>query len=149
MKWFIGIVLALIVLVVGYLVYQTYVVNPRAVAELRDHSNGELARRAALITLPDGRTLPVNYLREADTVFVGADGAWWRQLRGGAVVTLLLRGETLSGRANPIENDQRYTTEVFARLRPNAPAWLPDWLNGVLVVINLDTATRTSEVHGQ
>jgi hypothetical protein len=149
MKWFIGIVLALAVLVVGYFVYQTYLVNPRAVAELRDHPDGARARLAALITLPDGRTIPVNYLREADTVFVGADGAWWRQLRGGAVVTLLIRGETLGGQANPIENDQQYTTEVFARLRPNAPAWLPDWLNGVLVVINLDSATRTSEVHGQ
>jgi hypothetical protein len=149
MKWIIGIVLALTVLVVGYFVYQTYVVNPRAVAELRDHPDGDRARLAALITLPDGRTIPVNYLREADTVYVGADGAWWRQLRGGAVVALLIRGETLSGQANPIENDQQYTTEVFARLRPNAPAWLPDWLNGVLVVINLDSATRTSEVHGQ
>jgi len=149
MKWFLGIVLALAVLVVGYLVYQVYVVNPRAVAELQDHPEGERARLAALIGLPDGRTIPVNYLREADTVYVGADGAWWRQLRGGAVVTLLIRGETFSGQANPIENDQQYTTEVFARLRPNAPAWLPDWLNGVLVVINLDSATRTSEVHGQ
>jgi hypothetical protein len=149
MKWFIGIVLALAVLVVGYFVYQTYLVNPRAVAELRDYPDGERARLAALITLPDGRTIPINYLREADTVYVGADGAWWRQLRGGGVVTLLIRGETLSGQANPIENDQQYTTEVFARLRPNAPAWLPDWLNGVLVVINLDSATRTSEVHGQ
>ena len=149
MKWFLGIVLALAVLFVGYFVYQTYVVNPRAVAELRDHPDGDRARLAGLITLPDGRTIPVNYLREADTVYVGADGAWWRQLRGGAMVTLLIRGETLSGQANPIENDQQYTTEVFARLRPNAPAWLPDWLNGVLVVINLDSATRTSEVHGQ
>ncbi len=140
MKWFIGIVLALSVLVVGYLVRQTYVVNPRAVVELRDHPTGELARQAALITLPDGRTLPVNYLHEADTVYLGADGGWWRQLRGGTAVTLLIRGETLTGRANPIENDQPYTDEVFARLRPNAPAWLPHWLNGVLVVISLDTA---------
>lgn len=140
MRWFIGIVLALVLLGIGYVVYATRIANPRVVAELRDHSEGERAQRAMLLTLPDGQTFPVNYLREADTVYLGADGRWWRQLRGGAIVTLLIRGEMLSGQAKPIENDQEYTNEVFARLRPNAPAWLPDWLNGVLVVVSLDTA---------
>ena len=140
MRWFIGIVLALVLLGIGYVVYATRVANPRVVAELRDHPEGARAQRAMLLTLPDGQTFPVNYLREADTVYLGADGRWWRQLRGGAIVTLLIRGEMLSGQAKPIENDQEYTNEVFARLRPNAPAWLPDWLNGVLVVVSLDTA---------
>lgn len=140
MRWFIGIVLALVLLGIGYVVYATRIANPHVVAELRDHPEGERAQRAMLLTLPDGQTFPVNYLREADTVYLGADGRWWRQLRGGAIVTLLIRGEMLSGQAKPIENDQEYTNEVFARLRPNAPAWLPDWLNGVLVVVSLDTA---------
>jgi hypothetical protein len=149
MRWFISIVLFLVVLGVGYVVYATRIANPGVVAELRDNPDGPRAQRAMLITLPDGQTFPVNYLREADTVYLGADGRWWRQLRDGALVTLLIRGETFSGQAEPIENDQEYTTEIFARLRPDAPAWLPDWLNGVLVVISLDTISQTSEVHGQ
>jgi hypothetical protein len=141
MKWLIGLVLALVLLGAGYAFYMARIGNPRAITELRDLPDGARAQRVTLITLPDGRTLPVNYLREADTVYLGADGRWWRQLRGGAAVTLLIRGETYTGQAKPIEHDQGYTNEVFARLRPNAPAWLPDWLNGVLVVISLDTPT--------
>ena len=40
------------------------------------------ARKVMLITLPSGRTLPVNYLRDGDTVYAGADGRWWRDVFG-------------------------------------------------------------------
>ena len=36
-------------------------------------------------------------------------------------------------------DDRANIDDVFARLRPKAPDWLPDWLNGMLVVITLDT----------
>ena len=63
-----------------------------------------------LMTFPNGQTIPVNYLREGDKIFVGADGAWWREFRdGGASVTLLI------------------------------PSWLPYLLNGKLAVITLDS----------
>jgi hypothetical protein len=92
-----------------------------------------------LLTLPDGRTLPVNYLREGDKVFAGADGRWWRAFREGDVpVTVLVKGETLSGRASAVLDDPEYTEDVFSRLRPTVPKWLPDALNGVLVVVTLD-----------
>ena len=81
----------------------------------------------------------MNYLRENDKVFIGADGPWWREFDSGAVpVTMLIQGQTLTGTAATARDDQAYVDEIFARLRPTAPAWLPDWLNGVLVVINLE-----------
>ena len=72
--------------------------NPRVVAELRDDPQGERAGIVMLLGLPDGRELPVNYLREGNQVFAGADGRWWRPLRdGNAPVRLLIRGETFDG----------------------------------------------------
>ncbi|NJN52833.1 MAG: hypothetical protein HC809_14815 [Gammaproteobacteria bacterium] len=52
-------------------------------------------------------------------------------------MSLLIRGETLEGRAKTILDDPAHTHDVFTRLRPNVPKWLPDWLNGKLVVVTL------------
>ena len=91
-----------------------------------------------LIILPSGRTLPVNYLREGDTVYAAADGRWWRELRGeGAPVELLLRGEKRAGLGRVIEDDPDHRSAVFDRLRPSAPK-----LFGTLVQIEL--APRTA-----
>jgi len=138
-KW-IGIgVGALIVLVGVYVFYVLTIANPRVAAELRNAPAGERAGKVMLLTLPSGKTLPVNYLREGDVVYAGADGPWWREIRGdGASVTLLVMGETLQGRATAVEDDPTRTHDVFSRLRPSAPSWLPDWANGVLVQIELE-----------
>ena len=53
-------------------------------------------------------------------------------------MTLLIRGETLHGHATAIQSDPARTRDVFARLRPDVPAWLPGWLDAVLVAIELD-----------
>jgi hypothetical protein len=89
-----------------------------------------------LITLPSGRRIPVNYFREADMVYAGADGGWWKELVGDGVrVTLLVRGETLRGTARSILDDTDYTARVFKKLRPNAIEGF-----GTLVEIRLDPA---------
>ena len=134
-----GIVAALVFLVAAYLLYARLVVNPRVVEELRSNPQGERAARAMLVTLPDGRRLPVNYLEEGGKVFIGVDGRWWREFRdGGAPVTLEIRGRILQGQATVVLDDQAYVDDVFSRLRPTAPGWLPDWLNGKLVVVTPD-----------
>lgn len=132
--------LAVLVLVpVAYITYMLTVGNAGVIEDLRENPQGERAQRAMLLTLADGTIYPVNYLREGDVVFMGVDGRWWRGFRGeGAPVTLLIQGETLTGRAQVVLDDPAYTADVFSRLRPTAPAWLPDWLNGKLVVIRLD-----------
>jgi hypothetical protein len=127
----------LIILAAGYLAYAALIANPRVERELREQPNGERARKVMLITLPSGRTIPVNYLREGEVVYAGADGRWWHELRGeGARVELLVRGETLVGRARAIEDDPDHRADVFSRLRPKAPKF-----TGTLVQIDLVPGT--------
>ena len=142
-----GVILALLIVFAGYYLYARLVGNPKVIEALRTNPGGERAARAMLITLPDGRDLPVNYLREADTVYLGVDGLWWRLFRETPQpVTLLIRGETLSGQAVAILDDPEYTEAVFARLRPTAPTWLPGRLGGVLVEVTLNEHVINGEI---
>ena len=125
-------------LVAGYVAYVTMIGNPRVVTDLKEHPMGERAERAMLLTFPDGKTIPVNYLREDNRVYAGADGTWWRAFDGeGAAVTLLIQGEALTGHATVELQDQEFIDDVFSRLRPTVPDWLPDWANGKLVIVDL------------
>ena len=127
----------LIVLAASYLAYAALIANPRVERELREEPNGERARKVMLMTLPSGRTIPVNYLREGEVVYAGADGRWWHELRGaGARVELLVRGEALTGVARAIEDDPDHRADVFSRLRPTAPKF-----TGTLVQIDLAPGT--------
>jgi hypothetical protein len=118
----VGVVLSLLVLaMVGIWFYYDSVANPRVVRELMAEPDGERAQRVMLLTLPSGRRLPVNYLREGDRVYAAADGTWWKELVGdGVPVTVLVRGESLRGIARAVRDDPEYTADVFSRLRPNA-----------------------------
>jgi hypothetical protein len=108
--------------------------NPRIAQELRDDPTGERAQKVMLLSLPSGRAIPVNYLREGDRIYAGADGGWWRELAGEVVlVTALVKGESLEGRGRAILDDPAYTKDVFSRLRPTA---VPGF--GTLVEIRLD-----------
>jgi len=132
------VLVTLTLLIVGYGVYVTSIGNSGVVAELKQNPMGERAERAMLLTFPDGKTIPVNYLREDNRVYAGADGAWWRAFDGeGAAVTLLIQGEALTGHATVELRDQEFIDDVFSRLRPTVPEWLPDWANGKLVIVDL------------
>jgi hypothetical protein len=110
--------------------------------ELRQQPNGARAERVMVLTLPDGTEVPVNYLREDGRVFAGSDGRWWQAFQGdGAPVTLLIKGETLTGYATVELDDQATINDIFSRLRP-AASWVPEALDAKLVVIILDQATR-------
>lgn len=112
------------------------VLNSGIVRELREHPDGERARKVMLLTLPSGKRIPVNYLREGQTVYAGADFPWWRELRAeGAAVTVWIRGETLRGRGRAVEDDPARRATVFAKLRPTAPSW-----TGTMVVVELDAS---------
>ena len=141
LSWLLLVLGVLAIVIVGYGYYQTQVANPNVAEELVRDPQGPRAQKVMMLTFPDGKSIPVNYLREGDQVFVGADGPWWRSFRGeGAPVTLMIKGETLTGQAVAVLDDPAYTKDVFSRLRPTVPKWLPDWLNGKLVVITLDEA---------
>ena len=138
MKWILIVLGVLVVLFVAYGLYINLVGNPRVMESLKSDPQSDQAARAMIITFPDGRELPVNYLWEGNTVFAGSDGRWWRAFQEGDVpVTLLIRGQTLTGRASVELNDQAYIDDIFSRLRP-AASWVPQALDAKLVVITLD-----------
>ena len=123
-----------IALVLGYWLYAEQFANPRVVRELIERPDGERAGRVMLVTLPSGRRLPVNYFREDPFVYAAADGTWWKELVGvGFPVTLLVRGEALTGRARAVLDDPEYVQRVFEKLRPNAIEGF-----GTLIEIRLD-----------
>lgn len=140
------VIVVLASLVCGYFYYSMAVINPSVVKEIISNPDGERAGIVGLFTLPSGRKLPANYLREGNKVFVGVDGRWWRELTGSEnQISMLIRGEVLKGTARVVLNDPTYTSDVFARLRPKAPGWLPVWLNGKLVVITLQSEGGNSK----
>lgn len=136
-KWIFWVVGGLVIVALALPAAMTFfsiVRNPQVERELREDPQGERARKVMLLTLPSGRTIPVNYLREGERVYAGADGRWWQELDGAPrAVEILVRGETFAGRARAVRDDPDYTRDVFARLRPNA---VPGF--GTLVEILLD-----------
>jgi hypothetical protein len=137
-----GAVAAALPLLAGsYYLYTVQIVNPRVARELVDNPDGERAHRVMMLTLPSGRSIPVNYLREDETVYAAADGSWWKELVGDGAhdVTVLVRGETLAGRAQAVLDDPAHTRQVFLRLRPNALEGF-----GTLIEIHLDPSQSTT-----
>jgi hypothetical protein len=131
--------LTITLVIVAALLFGTFLVysqwaNQRVVRELREDPQGARAEKVMLLTLPSGKSIPINYLRDDDTVYGAADFPWWRELRGGGGRgQVLVRGETLEGHIRVVEDDPELRRSVFARLRPSAPSW-----TGMLIVVDLD-----------
>ena len=67
--------------------------NPDVMRQIETEPDGYRAQNTLILEGPDGRRFPVNYLREGNVVYLGADGRWWRQFETAAPVTRVLRGE--------------------------------------------------------
>ena len=140
LKWFALLVVGLIIVGVGYRMMTLGDRNAAVAEDIRNQPDGDRARRAMLLWLDDGTMYPVNYLKEDPYVYMGIDGLWWREFTDeGAPVRMLIRGREYMGHAKVVLDDPVFTEDVFSRLRPTVPEWLPDWLNGKLVVITLDS----------
>lgn len=121
----------------GFVLMGSGLLNRGVIRELREEPEGERAQKVMLLTLPSGKSIPVNYLRDGGVVYAGADFPWWRELRGeGEEVSVLIRGETLQGHGRAVEDDPLLRRSVFERLRPTAPRW-----TGTLVEIRLHPGT--------
>jgi hypothetical protein len=81
-------------------------------------------------------TFPVNYLREADIVYVGRDSGWWENLQGGAEVRMRIKDSDLIGWAVPIIEGRERISEGFKKLRPSTYRWAL-WTGAVFVEIYL------------
>ncbi len=107
------------------------VLNPVMTAILRSPLHGLLSERLMLITI-NGRvsgkpyTIPVGYEREGDTLTVPTVHDWWKNVRGGQPVTVLVKGKTLRGTATP-------TQDVEMRIK---------WLEGSIARYGVENARR-------
>ena len=138
-KWFaIGVVVLLVVGTVA-MKWRGDTVNTRVMNEIRSEPFGERARKTMIVTLEDGRVYPVNFLREDGRVYMGIDGLWWRVFQGeGSRVQMEINDQIVTGTGVVILDDPARVDDVFSRLRPTVPEWLPRALNGKLVEITPD-----------
>jgi len=92
---------------------------------LRSPLDGLVSRRVVLITVSGRRsgrlyTTPVNYVRDGDiiTVISRRNRTWWRNLRGGAQVTVRVRGKDLKGVAEVVVEDKEAVAKALLALHP-------------------------------
>jgi len=78
---------------------------------LRSPMHGMVSNTMLLITFTGRKsgktyTTPVDYSQDGDQVTIFTHANWWKNLRGGAPVTLRMRGRDLQGVAEPVAEDQ-------------------------------------------
>jgi deazaflavin-dependent oxidoreductase (nitroreductase family) len=103
--------------------------NPVLTALLRSPLHSVVDGSMLLISVTgrhSGRvyTTPVNYFRDGETLTVVSlrQRTWWRNLRGGAEVSLLLRGEPRRGRATVAE-DEALVAQALRSIVAGHPAY--------------------------
>ena len=138
-RFVVGVVVLLVVGTVA-MKWRGDTVNTRVMNEIRSEPFGERARKTMIVTLEDGRVYPVNFLREDGRVYMGIDGLWWRVFQGeGSRVQMEINDQIVTGTGVVILDDPARVEDVFSRLRPTVPGWLPRALNGKLVEITPDS----------
>jgi deazaflavin-dependent oxidoreductase (nitroreductase family) len=95
-------------------------------AVLHSPAHGLLSRSVLTLTYTGRRsgrryTVPVNYARDDRAIYVFSprERRWWRNLRGGAAVTVRLRGRDLRGDAEVCAGTAAATPGLLAILRRN------------------------------
>ena len=78
---------------------------------LRSPMHGMVSKTVLLITFTGRKsgktfTTPVDYSQDGATVYIFTHANWWKNLRGGAPVTLHIRGHEFQGLAEPIAEDK-------------------------------------------
>jgi hypothetical protein len=112
-------------LILGYVLYQTYSVNPRIIQAVLDNSDEKTAARVMLIKYSTDKLLPVNYLHKHGKYWAAADGRWWRDFREpGRSVSVIVKGSTVNVVGLAIEDNPQLVDEIFDELRPTAPRWV-------------------------
>jgi hypothetical protein len=82
------------------------IVNPVVALLLRSPLHRALSKNTLLLSFT-GRTsgrrysTPLSYIRDGDTITCMTTGGWWKNVRGGAPVTLWVAGRKLEGIATP------------------------------------------------
>jgi deazaflavin-dependent oxidoreductase (nitroreductase family) len=90
---------------------------------LRSPAHGMVSKMMLLITFTGRKsgktyTTPVDYSQDGDQVTIFTHANWWKNLRGGAPVTLRLQGRDVPGLAEPVAEDkQAVAAGLMAHLR--------------------------------
>jgi hypothetical protein len=102
--------------------------NPIMKWLLRSPLHGLISNSTMLITYTgrkSGRSYahPVGYVRDGDTLLTTSlrERRWWRNLRGGAPVTLRVKGREVMAHGDAIADGNGRTAEVFTRYLRAAP----------------------------
>jgi hypothetical protein len=123
------------------------VANPAMRLVLRSPLHALASGGIMLVTVTGRRsvrmyTTPVNYVRQGDTitVFSRRGRTWWRNLRGGAPVTLRLRGRDVHGFGEVAATDSEAVAAAMTAARPQLSPASASRLaqDGVLIRITLD-----------
>lgn len=103
-------------------------INPLISALLKSPLHGLISKDFMLVTVTGRRsgrsyTRPVTYVREGDTVrcFTSLDTAWWKNLLGGAEVSLRVRGQELRGHAEAIHGEEKRVADALAAFLVRQP----------------------------
>jgi deazaflavin-dependent oxidoreductase (nitroreductase family) len=90
---------------------------------LRSPMHGMVSKTVLLITFTGRKsgksfTTPVDYSQEGDQVTIFSHANWWKNLRGGAPVTVRIQGREIKGLAEPVADDkQAVATGLAAHLQ--------------------------------
>ena len=92
-------------------------INPIVAAFLRSPFHRLLSREVLLLTFAGRRsgrriTIPVGYTREGEALTLFSTRSWWKNLRGGAAVAVLLGGRPRTARATPTDDRATVLAEV-------------------------------------
>ena len=94
--------------------------NPMMIWLLKSHLYGFISKNMMLITVTGRKSgkqisTPTNFLRDGNTLWVISwrDRKWWKNLRGGAKVQVLLAGKSVEGRGQVIEEEKAVAQSLF------------------------------------
>jgi hypothetical protein len=124
--------------------------NPFVAMLLRSPLHGLMSADVMLLTVTGRRSgrrysMPVSYLRDGDRVrcFTGREMTLWRNLRGGAEVTLQIAGVERRGRAEAVADDAERIERALGDFQTRLPRDADNY------DVGLDSAQRplAADVH--
>ena len=94
--------------------------NPIMIWLLKSPMHGMVSKNIMLVTVTGHKSgisisTPANYLRDGNTLWVISwrERKWWRNLRGGAKVRVLVAGKDLEGSGQVIEEEKADAKSLF------------------------------------
>jgi len=102
-------------------------VNELVKVMLRSPLHGLLSKHRMLLTFTGRKsgkryTIPLSYVQEGETIFcITGHSSWWRNLRGGVQVSVMLKGQAHDGMAQAIVDDPAVIMQGLQKLLQAIP----------------------------